>query len=512
MGLNAPELRSTRVFQEMPQKTNIGDYEPVTPTGSSGAFAEADADRWSGTSWSKPDSGSAWVDRVDAVRTRPTSPSAANDDQNRKKAVLKRGHTVSFAGLFLFSFVLYFRPYELFPGLAWASSSAFWIAMVTLVLYVPTQLALEGKLTVRPREVTLLLLLLLAGLLSIGVAVERLRAWYGFVDFLKVVVMFIVMVNVVRTEKRLRALIFLAMFAGCALSVSAVNDYRLGRFVLGFHERIQGLIGNLFDNPNDLALHLVTMIPIAVALLLSSRGGPKKLFFGVCAVLMFAGVVVTFSRGGFIGIVCAGGVFAWKVAHRNKLLIGVLIPVMLAGFILLAPLAYQRRLSTTLDESGLARREDLKRSLFVAVHHPLFGVGMNNYVVYSNINHASHNAYTEVASETGFPAAIVYILFLITPLRRLGRIASESFAARRTSSSYYLAIGLEASLVGYMAASFFLSVAYLWYAYYLVGYCICFRRIYEAAHVSPANMVENRGRSQPPSPVNRLEPRSAVSA
>jgi hypothetical protein len=31
-----------------------------------------------------------------------------------------------------------------------------------------------------------------------------------------------------------------------------------------------------------------------------------------------------------------------------------------------------------------------------------------------------------------------------------------------------------------MFSSFFASVAYLWYVYYLVGYAVCLRRIYEA--------------------------------
>jgi hypothetical protein len=31
-----------------------------------------------------------------------------------------------------------------------------------------------------------------------------------------------------------------------------------------------------------------------------------------------------------------------------------------------------------------------------------------------------------------------------------------------------------------MVSSFFLSVAYTWNVYYLVGYAVCFRRIYES--------------------------------
>jgi surface polysaccharide O-acyltransferase-like enzyme len=81
----------------------------------------------------------------------------------------------------------------------------------------------------------------------------------------------------------------------------------------------------------------------------------------------------------------------------------------------------------------------------------------------------------------GAAALVVYVLYIVTPLRRLRAIARETFEARRTSHFYYLAAGLLASLVGYMVASFFASVAYYWNIYYLVGYAVCLRRLYEAS-------------------------------
>src|SRR4029079_591543 len=110
-------------------------------------------------------------------------------------------------------------------------------------------------------------------------------AWFSFVDYLKVIIMFIVMVNVVRTEKRLKAIIFLVLIASCLLGVAAVNDYRAGNLALG-GKRIVGVIGGLFDNPNDLALHLVTFFPIVVALLIGTRNPILRLFYFVSALIV----------------------------------------------------------------------------------------------------------------------------------------------------------------------------------------------------------------------------------
>ncbi len=102
---------------------------------------------------------------------------------------------------------------------------------------------------------------------------------------------------------------------------------------------------------------------------------------------------------------------------------------------------------------------------------------MDNYIIYSNVNKTTHNAYTQVAAEMGVAALLIYVAFLVTPFSRLRRIEKATWTVKRKPPVYYLAIGLQASLVAYMVVSFFASVAYLWYAYYLVAYCVCLRRI-----------------------------------
>src|SRR6266403_2325554 len=268
--------------------------------------------------------------------------------------ILKNGHSLSFAGIFLFTALVYFRPYEYFPSLFWLSSSTFWVAITTLLIFLLTQLGLEGRITVRPREVNLVLLLLAAGALSIPLALDPGRAGFSFIDFLKVVLMFIVMVNVIRSEKRLKMLWILVLLATCALSIGAINDYRLRRLGL-FGVRIEGVIGGLFDNPNDLALHLVTMIPITLALMFSSRNPFSKILYFACAILITGGVVATFSRGGFFALSLSVGVFMWKLARRSRLLLGIVGAALIALFMMVAPAGYGARLSTTQDDSATAR-------------------------------------------------------------------------------------------------------------------------------------------------------------
>jgi putative inorganic carbon (hco3(-)) transporter len=456
----------------MINKTPIVDYEPVTRSGAARSQGEELPDQGLGSGFANAESAFAMSGPVGAL------PAAKPNREERKTATSRRTHSLTFVGLFMFTAVLYFRPYEFHPALKFLSNSAFWLAIFTLILYVPTQLGLNKKLAERQPEVTLVILVAVAGLVSIPLALDPFYSWLSLVDYMKVVVMFIVMVNVVRTEKRLNALILLAMAVSCVSSGAAVNDYRMGRLLTN-GTRIEGVIGGLFSNPNDLALHLVTMVPIAVALFLASKTIPRKLLYLCCSCLFVAGVVATYSRGGFIGLACATVVLAWKLARRNRVFFAAAGFVLVLLVVAVGPGGYKDRLTGGADSSAEARSGELKRSVFLMLRHPLVGLGMNNYILFSNTSHASHNSYTQVGSELGVPAMLAYILFLVTPLRRLAAIRKLPASPGSRGRYYYLVIGIEASLISYMVASFFLSVAYMWYAYYLVGYAIALRRLSE---------------------------------
>jgi O-antigen ligase len=433
----------------------------------------------------------------------PLAASSANANTQRSRLELKRGHLFSYLGLFLFTVVLYFRPYELHPSLAGLTSLAYWLAVVTLAVFLPTQFALEGNLTARPREVNLVLLLCVAALLSIPLAINPYEAWTAFnYPFIRAVAMFIVIVNVVRTPTRLKGLMLLAIAIGVVLSVGAINDYRLGRVSIEAGERVTGVIGGMFGNPNDLALHLVMMIPLAVGLLLSTRNLLAKPIYIASALLMVGGVIVSFSRGAFLGLLGMGMVLAWKLGRSNRLLMIVLVGVLLVALIAVAPGEYTSRLGTigsvNIDASSSSRRDLLIRSIIVAIYNPVFGVGIGNFHIVSIHELVSHNAYTQVAAEMGLAAMVIYIMLLVVPFRRLRVIERATYEGRRSSRIYYLSVALQASMVAYMISSFFGSVAYQFYVYYLIGYAVALRRIYEAQtgiEVIPLSKKEKRARA-----------------
>jgi hypothetical protein len=484
-----PRARRTPKSAAMQQGSqSFSDYEPVaparglrTPPRDEGGW-RSDAPEFRGAE--------ATTDGGDETRRgpRPKKSAAKKSAANGAAEVqefepLRRGHSLTFACLFAFTVLLYLRPSELYPSVV-TNNIAFVVGLVTLAVFLPTQLSVEGTLTARPREVNAVLLLCVAALLSMPLAVSPALAWEEFGGtFIRCVVIFVVIVNAVRTEARLRRLLLLAVLVSLWLSAGALDDYRLGNLTVEGY-RVGGHGSGIFGNSNDLALHLVTIIPIAAGLLFASRGILRKIFYAASVLLMTAAVVVTYSRGGFLGLVGAFAVLGWKLGRRHRLAVFAAGAALGVGLMAFAPGNYGLRLLSilipSLDPVGshAAREGELMRSLWVAVRRPFFGVGMGNYVLMSYDSHVTHNAYTQVAAELGTPALVCYLLFVVTPLRRMGRIWRGTIERPGERRFNYLAAGLQASLVGYMISSFFASVAYLWYVYYLVGYAVCLERIY----------------------------------
>ncbi|MGA9998384.1 MAG: O-antigen ligase family protein [Pyrinomonadaceae bacterium] len=480
----------------MKQGRDIVDYEPVTrshPAWASDPLAEEWLPRsgWHETEELAGETSQTEIEDAPRVLKRAAEsiarPETLSEKAKKTWASLKRGHMLAFLGLFLFTIAVYFRPYEFTPALAWTMNAPYWLALFTLGVFFPKQFMLEGNLTARPLEVNLILLLSVIALVAMPISVSFSNSFAYFKDiYIKIVLMFIVMVNVLRTERRLKAFLFLALLVAVLMSVNALNDYLTGNFTVeGYRVTTKIGVHGMFGNPDDMALHLVMMLPIAVALAFRTHNPVHKLMLAGCAVLMFSGILVSFSRGCFLGFVAMMAVLLFKLGRRQKPLVAVLFVLCIVAFIVLAPGGFGTRILSIYDHSldpvgsATARSGLLMRSIVVSIRHPLLGVGIGNFPIVSIQDQVSHNAYTQVSAELGVTALLVYMLFMLTPLRRLSRIERETYADRSHSRFHYLAIGLQASLVAYIVASFFYSVAFNWNIYYLVGYAICVQRLYE---------------------------------
>ncbi len=398
--------------------------------------------------------------------------------------LVRNGHLFTYVGLYLFSILILFRPYELITELSFLSATAFYFALATLAIFVPSQLATEGTLTTFSTEVKSILALTAIAIITIPIAKDPGLAWETFNDpYIKAVVIFIVLVNVVRTRKRLMGMMWLSFGIGVYLGASALQLYMSGKFSVEEYRVAIAEVKGMFGNPNEMALHFVMMTPLVLTLGLASKSKVMRSIYYAMSILFVAANMVTYSRGGFLGLVAGAMVLAWKLGRKYRLNVTVASIVIGGIAIAAAPGNYGLRILSIfipgLDAFGSSdmRQELLKRSLLVTARNP-WGIGIGNFPIVGVHEHQTHNAFTQVSSELGLLGLAAYLVFIISPFRKLRAIERTLFERDERDWFYYLSIGLQASIVGYLVSSFFASVAYNWFIYYLIAYAVAFRRIY----------------------------------
>jgi len=333
-----------------------------------------------------------------------------------------------------------------------------------------------------PREVFYLILLVAQLFATVPFStIWRFGALATTLDFSKVIIIFIVIALTLNTGDRLRQVILIQAVSVLVLAGFSVLKPHL---LIG---RLEGASMGNFSNPNDLALTIVISLPLCLALLFLSKSVLWKVAWAVAMLLMTYALLLTGSRGGFLALIVATTVLLWELAirgHRRYLLIVAVLPAVILWQFSGATLSQRFRSTFSNEnapgayESAQQRQQLFWRSVEVTLQHPLFGVGPGNFYSVSGNWHVTHNSFTQMSSEGGVPALVLYVLILWRGFKNIG--AAKRLGGRIKETSI-LARTLNASLAGYVVGSCFASVAYQFVPYFLVAYTIALREIAKKA-------------------------------
>ncbi len=427
-----------------------------------------------------------------------------------------RAPGAGFAALSLFLLVLYTRPQDLVPALA-VLRLAFVLGFGAAVLHA-TDAMRRGAPIVRPeRETYLLGALLVLGAASIPFALWPGGSFAVFADQLvKVALAFILVVHLVDTPGRVRALVAVLVGAGVYLAAGSLYVVAGGE-ANRYGGRAEGLVGGMFRDPNDLALSLVVLIALAGLEVVGARQRVVRILYIGAIAVMFAGVLSTFSRGGLVAVLAAGAVGLRRAARHGR---GVAVAglVLLAGLgMVLAPSGYSDRASSivTGEDNGSieARWTTLEHGVAILAEHPVVGVGLGNFRIAEGERHGfagkwneAHNAFIQIGAEIGWAGLLVYVALAWLALANARAAARTSADPRLVTSAQ----GLETALAGFLVGAMFLSQAYTWHFYILLGLSVAVRRM--AAEEPPSAPVEGstRGDAGRPTRLVRGRVRSAA--
>ncbi|MDD5569385.1 MAG: O-antigen ligase family protein [Candidatus Pacebacteria bacterium] len=253
--------------------------------------------------------------------------------------------------------------------------------------------------------------------------------------------------------------------------------------------------GNVFLDENDLALFINTWLPFCLALFLSEKGFWKKTLFGIFMVLGLAADVVSFSRGGFMGLIAMVAVF-WIFSPKKLLTLGILIlgavlVIIVSSLASSGKISHQKNrsfwgeMATSKNaQSGTAKErvESWKAGWRMFLANPL-GIGGNNFQVrfpeYQDNEYfrrgmwgrVAHSLWFTLIPETGIFGIIVYLLLLFANIKAIFKLRKYAKILPEEDAKFLknISVAFLASFAGFFASATFLAVLYYPHYWYLTG-------------------------------------------
>lgn len=265
--------------------------------------------------------------------------------------------------------------------------------------------------------------------------------------------------------------------------------------VIGEEGRL-ALVQGLLINPNDLAQVVLMCLPFWFLMVIDRKHNIFRKVFAFLAMLpLFAIVLATGSRGGFVTAAVMVFAIFWHASMGNKIKTVVIAVVAVSLLVALMPKHLRERYKTTFTrdnsastviavESGRQRWQLLMISLRLTLRHPLFGVGPGEFqdASYDYARGAgiflatreTHNAFTQLSSETGIPGLVFYVAALLYCLKEVSSIRKLCRGRDHLQDIAAAAQCLSLSLLSLTVFQFFNATAYFFYFPTLAGLTIAF--------------------------------------
>jgi len=409
--------------------------------------------------------------------------------------------SAAFIAVVIFTFILLLSPQNWFPALA-----PFRIALMA-----------AGAATVcllwdRWRQRATLLhinraLLVSAGLAAWAILTLPLSLWPGgsfniLTDpYLKALTIFWLLSNIVTSVPRLRFVAVSLFLCTVPLAAGGLKNFMTGKHVVN-GDRILGYNTALTLNPNDMALMLNLVIPLGVAIFLNTTRSSIRIFCLLVIAFDVVGVILTFSRAGFLSLATICVVYSVKLFQRasdRKWAVAVLLLTLV--FLPLLPSTYVDRISTirSIDAdptgSAQARWRDSVAAIHFVTEHPIIGAGIGMDILALNQVRGPqwkqvHNIYLQYAVDLGLPGLIMFLILFWGVFRAARSSRQRAASVPELRSLFLLTEALEVSLIVFLVAGFFHPVAYHFYFFYIGGLALAARSATDDA-ISRTNLVED---------------------
>lgn len=365
-------------------------------------------------------------------------------------------------GVMAFAWLSLMNPHRLCYGAAYDFPFAALVAVVTLLSLLVTKQ--PRRFPFRPATLMLIVFGLWITFTSFF-ALEPQLAWVEWNRVTKTIFMALISIVALNSERDIKEF---AWVVGLSLGFYGLKG-GIFTVISGGVNHVFGPADSYIADNNDLALALVTTLPIIWYLQLQASKQWLRLGLLGVSIATVVSVVGSYSRGALIGGI-AMLFFLW-LKSRKKLTTGLIVLLMVPLVYAVMPDQWFGRMSTigsfSQDTSALGRINAWYFAANVTAHNFLGGgfkvFTPHMFLIYApepyNF-HASHSIYFQVLGEHGSVGLIIYLLLMMFSWRTGTRIIK--FCKNRTDLKWAsdLAAMSQVSVVGFAVGGAFLSLAY----------------------------------------------------
>jgi O-antigen ligase len=276
-------------------------------------------------------------------------------------------------------------------------------------------------------------------------------------------VFYVLLANVVRSEREAVSVSAFVVLGAVMTGLVGLWAFSQERFLvlLGSVFRASGLAGN----PNELAIVMVTVIPISAYMVGAVRRKAARAFFAAAIVVLVAANLVTLARTGLLGMLLVFLLIA--VRERRRLWVKLGVVLFLALLPLLIPPEFWLRIAGggmfSGDYSSMVRTGAMRAGVRMFAENPITGVGLGAYLgkstQYGDIIFplVAHNMFLHVLAENGILGLTAMLFVIGSSLRNM--ILAERIA-ERNSALFYLARGYQVAYVAFLFSGLFTSIQF----------------------------------------------------
>lgn len=259
-----------------------------------------------------------------------------------------------------------------------------------------------------------------------------------------------------------------ALLLGGVFSIISPIFFQLGR-AEGY-----GLTryGGLWGDQNEFCALLLVMLPLSVLNIIVSRGKIYKIISIFMSTVLTIGVVITYSRGGFLAfcLMVVLGIFKLSTGRNRIKILAISIPCMILAFALIyyffseEIIARMETLSVLSSKETVAKDDSLRLRYYfyfelapkIFSEYPILGVGLKQIILHNPYHYVTHNTFLEVLTATGILGFIPFILMLFLTWKELRTVEKSAGSENFYLRSY--ANALEIGFLGYLFAGVFVSL------------------------------------------------------